>query len=154
MSITHVEAGSTWNVIPEEALLEGTVRVLAPEVRDGIQEKLERLVSSVGQAYGCQAELEYIRGSGAVVNDPDACGRAAALAESMGLQVVRQDCAMSSEDFSDYLALAPGAFIRIGTGGSCDAHQPRFTADPAALYPAARFFAALAKAELERLSRA
>ncbi len=149
LSITHVESGNTWNVIPEEAMLEGTVRSLNPEVRDRIQKRLEDLTASMESSYGCRAEIEYTRGSDAVINDAAACERAAALARSLGLNVVQQECSMSSEDFSDYLSLAPGAFIRIGTGGQCDAHQPRFTADPKALFPAARFFAELAASELE-----
>ena len=63
----------------------------------------------------------------------------------------RQMGTLGAEDFSDYLAIAPGAFIRVGTGGGIDAHHPRFTADPKALLPAARFFAALAEAELHHL---
>ena len=58
---------------------------------------------------------------------------------------------MGAEDFSEYLAIAPGAFIRVGTGGGVDAHHPGFTVDPKALYPAAKYFAALAEAELHRL---
>ena len=58
---------------------------------------------------------------------------------------------MIAEDFSKYLKLAPGAMFRVGTGGSYDNHHPSFTADPSALFPAARFFAALAEKELEHL---
>ena len=59
---------------------------------------------------------------------------------------------MIAEDFSAYLDIAPGAMFRVGTGGGYDNHHPRFTADPAALMPAARFFAALAERELRRLA--
>ena len=52
---------------------------------------------------------------------------------------------MSSEDFSDYLADCPGVFIRVGTGGEYPNHHPKFTADPAALWPAAQFLARLAE---------
>ena len=73
------------------------------------------------------------------------------LALAMGFEVRQQAGTMGAEDFSDYLAIAPGAFIRVGTGGGCDAHHPKFTADPKALFPAAQFFTALAEAELRRL---
>lgn len=59
---------------------------------------------------------------------------------------------MIAEDFSRYLKLAPGALFRIGTGGGFDNHHPSFAADPSALLPAARFFAALAERELERMA--
>ena len=59
--------------------------------------------------------------------------------------------AAAIKSYNEYLAIAPGAFIRVGTGGGIDAHHPRFTADPKALFPTARFFAALAEAELHHL---
>ena len=66
------------------------------------------------------------------------------LALEMGFRVDRQEDTMGAEDFSDYLKLCPGVFIRVCTGGYVAAHNPRFTADPAALWPAAEFFAELA----------
>ena len=153
VSVTRVQAGTTWNIIPGEAELEGTVRTLSPAVRDDVQRRLEQVVRLTAEAYGCAAEIEFERGTDPVVNDASACERAAALAREMGFAVDRQEDALEAEDFSDYLNIAPGAFIRVGTGGTCAAHHPGFTADPAALLPAARYFAALAERELERLSR-
>lgn len=151
VSITRVQAGNTWNIIPEVSEMEGTVRALTPTVRDGIQEKLERIVKCTAAAHGCEAEFEYRRGPNPVINDELACQRSAALAHEMGFTVRQQTGTLGAEDFSDYLSIAPGAFIRVGTGGGCDAHQPKFTADPTALFPAAQFFAALAESELNRL---
>ncbi len=151
VSITRAQAGNTWNIIPEEAELEGTARTLNPAVRDAVQARLEAIAVSTARAHGCEAEFEYERGSSAVINDAAACERAAALAREMGFNVAQQMGTLGAEDFSEYLAIAPGAFIRVGTGGGCDAHHPRFTVDPTALYPAARFFAALAERELKRL---
>lgn len=153
VTITRVEAGNTWNVTPETALLEGTVRSMTEAVRDDVQRRLEALVVAIARAHGCEAEVEYERGPSPVVNDADVCRRAADLARGMGLCVRENPPSMGAEDFSGYLSIAPGAFIRVGTGGGYDNHHPRFTADPAALMPAARFFAALAESELNRLSR-
>ncbi len=150
VSITHVQAGNTWNVIPGEATLEGTVRCLVPAVRDGIQERMERIVRGTARAYGCECEFEYERGPNPVINDEACCERASALARELGFTIARQAGTLGAEDFSEYLSIAPGAFIRVGTGGGVDAHNARFTVDPSALYPAAKFFAALAEAELNR----
>lgn len=151
VSVTSIRAGKTWNIIPEEAVLEGTVRALTPSVRDRIQKQLERIAGGIALAYGCKADCQYHRGPDPVINDESACGRASVLAREMGFTVVQQDPVMGSEDFSEYLAIAPGAFIRVGTGGRIDAHTPKYAVDPAALYPAARFFAALAEKELARM---
>jgi metal-dependent amidase/aminoacylase/carboxypeptidase family protein len=59
---------------------------------------------------------------------------------------------MTTEDLSRYSKPAPGALSQIGTGGGYDNHHPLFTADPAALLPAARFFAKLAEKELNYLT--
>jgi metal-dependent amidase/aminoacylase/carboxypeptidase family protein len=121
-------------------------------VRSDIRRRLESLVSDTARAYGCTAEFGYERGPAPVINDGELCRRAAALARAQGLAVEENPPSMIAEDFSAYLDIAPGAMFRVGTGGGYDNHHPRFTADPAALMPAARFFAALAERELRRLA--
>ena len=159
VSITRVEAGNTWNVIPEDAFLEGTVRAMTETVRvadhavDGIHQSLEKLAKVTAKAYGCEAVFEYERGPAPVINDAGICDRAAVVARELGLNVESNPPSMIAEDFSRYLKLAPGALFRIGTGGGFDNHHPSFTADPSALLPTARFFAILTERELKRLSR-
>ena len=152
VSITHVEAGNTWNVTPETAFLEGTVRAMTEAVRDDIHQSLEQMAASTDKAYGCEAMFEYERGPAPVINDVGVCDQAEVVARELGLKVDVNPPSMIAEDFSAYLKLAPGALFRIGTGGGFDNHHPCFTADPSALLPAARFFATLAERELERLS--
>ncbi len=151
VSVTRVEAGNTWNVTPETAWMEGTVRAMTAAVRDDIRRRMEQMAADIARAYGCEAAVEYEQGPDPVVNDAEACERASDTARQLGLRVEVNPPSMIAEDFSEYLRIAPGAMFRIGTGGDYDNHHPSFTADPAALYPAARFFAALAAAELERL---
>ena len=154
VSITRIAAGNTWNVTPETAELEGTVRAMRPDTRDDLQRRLEKLVADTAAAFGCAVQFEYERGPDPVVNDAGTCRRAAGVGRKLGLDVRENPPSMGAEDFGVYLKRAPGAFLRIGTGGGWDNHHPRFTADPAALAPAARFFAALAEEELEWLQSA
>ena len=144
LSITHVQAGSTWNVVPQEALLEGTLRTLDPALRRDMQKRLPAMAEHIAQAHGCGAEFSWIIGPGPVINDEGLCREAAAVARELGFSVERQANTMGGEDFSEYLKRCPGAFIRVGTGGEYTNHHPRFTADPAALWPAAQYFAELA----------
>lgn len=150
VSVTRVEAGNTWNVTPEAATLEGTVRAMTEAVRDGIRQSLERLATDTARAYGCEAVFEYERGPAPVLNDPDVCDLATSVARELGLNVEVNPPSMIAEDFSRYLKLAPGALFRVGTGGGYDNHHPCFTADPTALLPAARFFATLTQSALAR----
>ncbi len=144
LSVTHVEAGSTWNVVPEEALIEGTLRTLNQALRRQMHERVRLMADCVAQAHGCRAAFSWMIGPDPVINDETLCREAARVAASLGLRVDRQENTMGGEDFSEFLKIGPGVFVRIGTGGGYTNHHPRFTADPAALWPAARFFAELA----------
>ena len=149
VSITRVHSGNTWNVIPETALIEGTVRTMNETVRSSIRQSLEQMAVNTAKAYGCEAAFDYYNGPDTLVNDNGVCETAAAAAKELGLKAEVNPPSMIAEDFSRYLKLAPGALFRIGTGGKYDNHHPMFTADPAALLPAAKFFAGLAEKELE-----
>ncbi len=144
LSVTHLQAGNTWNVVPEEALLEGTLRTLNQDLRLEMRGRLNAMTEAVAQAYGCTAEIQWMTGPDPVVNDAALCEKAAATARDLGLTVKRQDNTMGGEDFSEFLKICPGVFVRVGTGGGYTNHHPKFTADERALWPAARFFAELA----------
>ena len=151
VSVAHAEAGNTWNVIPETAFLEGTVRSLDNAVRRLVRGRMEDITASVAAAYGCEAEFCYAEGPDPVVNDAALCAAARDVALRMGLRVDRQEDCMGGEDFSEYLKRCPGVFVRVGTGGHVASHHPAFTADPAALPSAAEYFAALARARAEKI---
>lgn len=144
LSFTHLQAGSTWNVVPEEALIEGTLRTLNMDLRKDMQQRLNAMTDLTARAYGCEAQIEWMIGPDPVINDASLCDQAAEIAKGLGLTAARQDNTMGGEDFSEYLKICPGAFIRVGTGGGFPNHHPQFTADEGALAPAAHFFAELA----------
>ena len=144
VSITHVEAGNTWNVIPETVLLEGTVRTLDEADREIVARRFREITLGTAAAYGVQAEIDWQRGSPAVVNDDALCALAREVAPRCGLTPARQENTLGGEDFSLYGQGRPSLFVRIGTGGDYPAHHPRFTVDPAALMPAAVFFREMA----------
>ncbi len=144
LSITHLEAGQTWNVIPDEAFLEGTLRTLHQTTREDLQRRLTEMAEHVALAHGCTASVTWTQGAPPVDNDSGLCEEARKVAEELGMTVEEPVNTMGGEDFSEYLQHAPGVFIRVGTGGGYTNHHPRFTADPAALAPAARYFAELA----------
>lgn len=145
VSVTRVSAGSTWNVIPDTAVLEGTVRTLDAAQRAVAEERFRALVEGVAAAYGAEADIRWVHGSGAVINDEKLCMLATGVARELGLDVRRQEDTMGGEDFACYLENRPGLFVRVGTGGAFPGHHPGFTVDPAALPSAAAFFAHLAR---------
>lgn len=144
VSITHVEAGNTWNIIPETAFFEGTIRTLDASDRELAERRFREIVEGTAAAYGVSAEIGWTHGSPAVVNDAGLCAMGRAAAARVGLTACIQENTLGAEDFSRYGQGRPALFVRIGTGGSYPAHHPKFTVDPQALWPAACFFTELA----------
>ncbi|MBQ8162139.1 MAG: amidohydrolase [Clostridia bacterium] len=154
LSITHMEAGNTWNVIPEQAILEGTIRTFDDAVRSDIKQKMEEMCSLICRSQGCTCEVEFIEGPPALQNDPALCEIAREVALEDGFTVDRQEDTMGGEDFAEYLrfpAPRPGFFVRIGTGLSFPNHHPKFVASPDALYPASCYLRDLAVRLMVRL---
>lgn len=153
LSFTHVECGTTWNVIPETAFIEGTVRTLSQESRDLIRERFATVVQNTAQAYGARAEIDWSQGSPAVINSDRMCRLAREEAAVQGLKVDVQEGTMGGEDFSCYLEGKEGIFIRIGTGGGYPGHHPKFKVDTGAIYPAVRYIEGLALRCLEDMEK-
>ncbi|GAB5374790.1 MAG: M20 aminoacylase family protein [Acuticoccus sp.] len=119
VSLTVFNAGSADNIIPQSALLRGTVRTLKPEVRDMVEARLNEIVTQVGAAYGVRAELEYRRDYPVTMNDPaEAVHVGDIAARVVGEQNVDRNIVptMGGEDFSFMLNTVPGAFIFAGVG--------------------------------------
>lgn len=146
VSVTHLDAGTTWNVIPETAFMEGTVRSLDEGDRALARKRFREIVEGTAAAYGVKAEIKWFSGSPAVVNDGDLCALARRVAPRCGLTPAIQEDTMGAEDFSRYGQSRPALFVRVGTGGDYPAHHPKFTVDPAALYPTSVFFTEMALA--------
>ncbi|MFL4995446.1 MAG: M20 aminoacylase family protein, partial [Microvirga sp.] len=71
VSVCTVKAGDAFNVIPQTAMLLGTVRTLSPEVRDLAETRIRAIVENVCAAFGAKAEVDYDRGYPVTINDPD-----------------------------------------------------------------------------------
>jgi hippurate hydrolase len=134
VSICAMEAGdlAAMNVIPREARLVGTARSFRPETQQLIERRLAELSSSIAAAFGASATLTYRRLYPATINSAAEAAFATAVARSLvGAENVFEnlDPSMGSEDFSFMLQKCPGAYIRLGQGGSesgCMLHNTRY----------------------------
>lgn len=151
VSITHIESGNTWNVIPESSWLEGTVRCLTAEDRKLIKKRIYELAEGQAASFGGHAELTWYAGPPATDNTPDWTDFAIEVAKEAGLNVVPAPVNLAGEDFAYYQEEIPGVFVLVGTGKSPANHNPKFHVDPAALGPAARYMARLAVEAFARL---
>jgi amidohydrolase len=140
VSVTRIQAGTAFNIIPETAWLNGTVRSFDPQVWKDLPVRFERIVRGVAEAFRCTVEIQFTRFNRPTVNDPAMCrfAREAAI-EVVGRENVRDDVrTMGGEDFSAFLAEVPGCFIAIGSrnaarGLTGEHHHPRFDVDEACL---------------------
>jgi amidohydrolase len=152
ISVTRLNSGSAWNVIPEKAVLDGTVRTFDEEVRARVIERFSEVVNGVAAAYGTKASLRWIQGPPPVHNDGELAEAARRTAERLGISVVTPKPSPAGEDFAFYQKRIPGFFAFMGTSGPKEWHHPAFDVDERALPVSASFFAELAIAELERFS--
>src|SRR5438105_13977216 len=83
VSVTQVHAGDTWNVIPEQIVLRGTVRTFKREVQDLIEQRMRTLVDGVAAMFEMTATLRYERRYPATVNSERETGYAAAAAAAV-----------------------------------------------------------------------
>ncbi|BBI32283.1 amidohydrolase [Cohnella abietis] len=152
VSVTRLNSGTAWNVIADKAVFDGTLRTFDEGVRFRVRERFEQIVVGVGQALGAEANVKWLEGPPAVVNDSRWAEQATRTAESIGLQVVEPTPSSAGEDFAFYLQETPGSFFFLGTSGPQEWHHPAFDVDERALPIGASFFASLAVDALYQLS--
>jgi len=152
LSITKLEAGSAYNVIPEQASISGTVRAFSDEVRATIRERIRTISEHVAAAHGLTAEVDIRDIFSVLTNHQEHVDAVAAVARDV-LGEARVSTApsrfMGSEDFADMLKHAPGAFFTLGHTGTVPAHNPRFVVDDAILPVGATLFARLVETRLK-----
>ncbi|POO55757.1 MULTISPECIES: M20 aminoacylase family protein [Agrobacterium] len=152
LSITRIEAGSAYNVIPETALIAGTVRAFSDTVRETIRSRIRTISEHIAQAHGLSAEVDIRDIFSVLTNDDASVDIVADVARQvLGEARVSKEPSrfMGSEDFADLLKHAPGAFFTLGHSGTVPAHNPGFIVDDAILPVGATLFARLVESRLK-----
>lgn len=156
LTVGHIDAGTTFNIIPEVARIRGTFRTLSEETRAEVLALIARVSSGIAQAHGVEVDVSFPMESYPVtVNDDAGAKRALELARALVGDDGVQDMAtpvMGAEDFSYMLQHSPGAMIFLGVappGVSQPApnHSNRMMVDEAALHRGVALHALLALAD-------
>jgi metal-dependent amidase/aminoacylase/carboxypeptidase family protein len=156
VSIGFMRGGTTYNVIPDDLHIGGTVRSFRPEVQSLVERRISEIASGVAAMYGAGAEVDYRRGYPPTVNHASETEFAAAVAaEICGADNVIRDLApsMGGEDFSYMLNTRPGAMLWLGNGpgeGGCFLHNARYDFNDEAIPYGVSFFVRLAECFLEK----
>jgi amidohydrolase len=117
VTVGHLEAGTTNNVIPGSAFLEGTIRTLSPDRRTAVVAAVERVGRGVAAAHGLTVDWEHDQLYPVTINDAGAAARVSdVVAALLGPDAVRHQAAplMGAEDFSYVLEQVPGAMAFLG----------------------------------------
>jgi len=159
VTVTQLQAGSAHNIIPDRALLRGTIRTLSPERRQAVRDDLRRLAEGIAAAHECRAEVTVTDGFPPTINDARAVDLFAAVAGGLpdGRFEALPNPIMGAEDFSYVLEKVPGAmaFLGVAAEGSdwascCGIHSSRMVVDETALPRGAAILAGCALRFLER----
>ncbi len=152
VTVGVLEAGSAHNVIPERAVLKGTLRSLDPEVRQLLADEVRHVAESIAAACRLEARVRMLQGTPAVLNDE----RAAAWAREAAASVIGAEAVkplpvanMGGEDFAFYQERIPGCFIRVGArlpgNPVVGAHTPYFAPAEEAIFVGGALLAAAAR---------
>lgn len=151
VTIGHIEAGSSWNIIPDKAVLGGTARYFKREQLDRIRGAMERIVTNTAAAFGGRARFDYEARVQPVINDVTMSALATkTVTHVLGKKALSLMTKVTAgEDFSAYMVDKPACFAFIGIGNpKLDAvhghHQADFKIDDSRLAEASAVYAQFA----------
>ncbi|WP_087974936.1 amidohydrolase [Oceanobacillus rekensis] len=150
VSITSINGGNTWNVIPDKVVLQGTVRTFQPEARDAIPRMMKQLAISIAEGYGGTVEFKWDAYLPVVNNDRAYEEVIQNTVKGLEYELVDAEPSAAGEDFAFYQTYIPGYFVWMGVDGPNEWHHPEYDLNEDAIKVAVAFFATLAVNALEQ----
>lgn len=154
VSVTQIHAGDTWNIIPAEVHLRGTIRSFREPVEQLIARRMTEIAKGIGAAFGCDIDVDVHVGYPATVNSPaeaDHARRAAALVVGDDNVDTKPVPSMGAEDFSFMLKERPGCYVWLGNGpmdGGRVLHSPHYDFNDQAIPIGASYWVRLVETQL------
>ena len=157
LTVGYIRGGDAANIVPDTAELGGTLRALAPANRAFVLDRIREIAASTAALFRGSCTFETVCGAKTVENDP----AMAQLAARAAKRVVGEDFVqtsfpsnMGSEDFSEYLALKPGAFYFLSAAADestrISHHNPRFNIDERVLWKGSAVFVSIVEEFLNK----
>ena len=157
LSVTKFHSGTAWNIIPNEAVIGGTVRAFSEAVQTQVEQRIRELCAGTALSHGATISVRYERRYPPTVNTSAEAELCASVAASLvGADRVKREFkpAMGSEDFPWMLQARPGAYMWLGNGtgsvGGCMVHNPGYDFNDAVLPVGAAYWVRLAETALGR----
>lgn len=151
LSVTQVHSGSAYNVVPDKAVISGTIRYFSDDVRDLIHDRVGKLCAGLAQSYEVEIVPDLRPIFDVLMNDADlAEAYREAAGDIVGLEkaTVTEELVTGSEDFADMLKVVPGAYCTLGHKGDVPVHNPGFLLDDDMLPVGASIMARIAEKRL------
>lgn len=157
LSVGCLQSGETNNVIPEKAIIKGSVRTFDKDVLDKIMSHFRQIVNGIAEVNGAKVEITYVTPGIVTDNDKDLTDNVVIPSiKKSGFKYSDEGLPVTgSEDFSFYQAYVPGVFIMVGTGDKDHTsyiHSPQYNyndlATPYAVETYVRILEEILKVEL------
>ena len=142
LSVTHIDAGTTWNVLPDSGYFEGTIRSFTPENRQHLRERFTKIVKNTAEQFGAQVTIEWGKTPTVTYNDETLTPLIFEYSKQFA-EVLEVAPLTGGEDFATYQEHIPGVFALIGSNGddnAADLHHDTFTVKDEALPTAVNYY--------------
>ena len=132
LSFGEVKIGSTYNAIPEKAILRGSIRTYSSEVQDYIEKRMKEIFKGIISTFRASGKIDYHRFYPSVINDKRLVSKTLKLSENtlekQNIFILDKPSRIA-EDFAFYCREKPSCFTFIGNGGDYDVHSSHFVID-------------------------
>ncbi|MCB5029220.1 amidohydrolase [Streptococcus mutans] len=142
LSVTHIDIGTTWNVLPAKGFFEGTIRTFDPKIRLAVINKFTKIVETTAEQFGAQVSIQWGNSPKVTYNDATLTPLIFENSKTFA-QVIETLPSTGGEDFAAYQEKIPGVFAFVGSNGadnSPDWHHDDFIVKDEALPTAVNYF--------------
>lgn len=156
VSVTQIHGGESFNVIPDDAVVRGTIRAFKPEVQALVEASLHRICAGIDNTFGVRSQVSFAQRYPPTINsaaESALCGDVGA--QVFGAENVRRNELPSTgaEDFAFMLQKKPGCYVWLGNGpgtGGCTLHNPHYDFNETIIPLGVTYWVRLAESFLHR----
>lgn len=153
LGIGKINAGTAYNVIAQEAYIEGTLRALNPDTRTQVINEMNELVTSIAKMYGGSAEVEWKKFTSMLINDAKSTAEVQSVTKRLFGEdkiITLRKSSLGGDDFAEFINRVPGCYAFVGSGNQnipetlAAHHNSHFDIDENALFNATLLYVAYA----------
>ncbi|WP_334323745.1 M20 aminoacylase family protein [Gilliamella apicola] len=151
VSVTQIHSGDTWNVIPQQAVIRGTVRTFDAKIQDMAESRIKQIATGIASTFEAKAEIDYQRRYPATINyakQADIAIKAAKNVVGEASVIIDPNPSMGAEDFAFMLKKIPGAYVWLGAGQGANLHNPAYNFNDEVLTTGVEYFIEIVNQEL------